>query len=63
MFLPGYWCWRKGNWFSLWNVQETCKGNTGVLTGKGINWGGSLIRPEATVLVLFILQRKCLNKE
>ena len=21
---------------------------TGVLTGKGINWGGSLIRPEAT---------------
>ena len=22
--------------------------NTGVLTGKGVNWGGSLIRPEAT---------------
>ena len=22
--------------------------NTGILTGKGINWGGSLIRPEAT---------------
>lgn len=22
--------------------------NTGVLTGKGINWGGSLVRPEAT---------------
>lgn len=22
--------------------------NTGVLTGKGINWGGSLIRPQAT---------------
>ena len=22
--------------------------NTGVLTGKGMNWGGSLIRPEAT---------------
>ena len=21
---------------------------TGVLTGKGVNWGGSLIRPEAT---------------
>ena len=21
---------------------------TGVLTGKGINWGGSLVRPEAT---------------
>ena len=24
------------------------KENTGVLTGKGLNWGGSLIRPEAT---------------
>ena len=23
-------------------------GFTGVLTGKGLNWGGSLIRPEAT---------------
>ncbi len=22
--------------------------NTGILTGKGLNWGGSLIRPEAT---------------
>jgi glutamate dehydrogenase (NADP+) len=22
--------------------------NTGVLTGKGLNWGGSLVRPEAT---------------
>jgi glutamate dehydrogenase (NADP+) len=22
--------------------------NTGVLTGKGVNWGGSLVRPEAT---------------
>ena len=24
---------------------------TGVLTGKGINWGGSLIRPEASGLI------------
>ncbi len=24
------------------------KENTGVLTGKGLNWGGSLVRPEAT---------------
>jgi len=24
------------------------KENTGILTGKGLNWGGSLIRPEAT---------------
>ena len=31
---------------------------TGVLTGKGINWGGSLIRPEATGygLVYFVQQ-------
>lgn len=32
---------------------------TGVLTGKGLNWGGSLIRPEATGTVLCISQRKC----
>ena len=24
------------------------KENTGILTGKGLNWGGSLVRPEAT---------------
>ena len=31
---------------------------TGVLTGKGTNWGGSLIRPEATGygLVYFVLE-------
>jgi glutamate dehydrogenase (NADP+) len=28
--------------------RKLAKENTGVLTGKGINWGGSLIRPEAT---------------
>jgi glutamate dehydrogenase (NADP+) len=28
--------------------KKLAKENTGVLTGKGINWGGSLIRPEAT---------------
>ena len=32
---------------------------TGVLTGKGLNWGGSLIRPEATAMVVFISHRKC----
>jgi len=34
---------------------------TGVLTGKGINWGGSLIRPQATGMELFTLHRKCLK--
>jgi len=28
--------------------RKLAKENTGVLTGKGINWGGSLVRPEAT---------------
>ena len=28
--------------------RKLARQNTGVLTGKGLNWGGSLIRPEAT---------------
>ncbi|MDR3184994.1 MAG: NADP-specific glutamate dehydrogenase [Prevotellaceae bacterium] len=28
--------------------KKLARKNTGVLTGKGLNWGGSLIRPEAT---------------
>lgn len=28
--------------------RKLTRENTGVLTGKGINWGGSLVRPEAT---------------
>ena len=28
--------------------KRVCNEFTGVLTGKGLNWGGSLIRPEAT---------------
>ncbi|MBS3806412.1 MAG: NADP-specific glutamate dehydrogenase [Bacteroidales bacterium] len=28
--------------------KKLAKENTGVFTGKGLNWGGSLIRPEAT---------------
>ncbi|MGE0090146.1 MAG: NADP-specific glutamate dehydrogenase [Bacteroidales bacterium] len=28
--------------------KKLAKENTGVLTGKGLNWGGSLVRPEAT---------------
>ena len=30
------------------NTKDLRNEFTGVLTGKGINWGGSLIRPEAT---------------
>ena len=30
--------------------RKLCNRFTGVLTGKGMNWGGSLIRPEATGL-------------
>lgn len=33
----------------LYGMYKRLKGaHTGVLTGKGVNWGGSLIRPEAT---------------
>ncbi len=28
--------------------KKLCNKFTGILTGKGLNWGGSLIRPEAT---------------
>ena len=33
---------------------------SGVLTGKGLNWGGSLIRPEAPAMAPSILPLKCL---
>jgi len=33
----------------LYGMYKKLKGeNTGILTGKGLNWGGSLVRPEAT---------------
>ena len=32
---------------------------TGVLTGKGRNWGGSLIRPKLLDMVQYILRKKC----
>jgi glutamate dehydrogenase (NADP+) len=34
--------------FLFGQYKKLAKEFTGVLTGKGINWGGSLIRPEAT---------------
>ncbi|ALO15982.1 NAD-specific glutamate dehydrogenase [Salinivirga cyanobacteriivorans] len=30
------------------HYRKLARENTGVFTGKGINWGGSLVRPEAT---------------
>jgi glutamate dehydrogenase (NADP+) len=34
--------------FMFGMYRKLARENTGVLTGKGLNWGGSLIRPEAT---------------
>jgi glutamate dehydrogenase (NADP+) len=39
---------RTRNRLPVWPVQALRNEFTGVLTGKGLNWGGSLIRPEAT---------------
>ncbi len=37
---------------------------TGVLTGKGVSWGGSLIRPEATGYgVIYFTQEMLVNKD
>ena len=36
---------------------------TGVLTGKGLNWGGSLIRPEATGYGCVYFAEEMLNKK
>ena len=36
---------------------------TGVLTGKGVNWGGSLIRPEATGYGCVYFAQEMLNKK
>jgi len=39
--------------------------NTGVLTGKGLNWGGSLIRPEATGFggIYFVVEMLATKKD
>ena len=34
--------------YLFWQYKKIRNEFTGVLTGKGLNWGGSLIRPEAT---------------
>ena len=41
------------------SIQKLRNEFTGVLTGKGLNWGGSLICPEATGYGAVYLQPKC----
>lgn len=45
--------------------KKLARENTGVLTGKGLNWGGSLIRPEATGFggVYFVQEMLASRKE
>ncbi len=41
--------------------RKLAKENTGVLTGKGLKWGGSLIRPEATGYGSIYFAKEMLN--
>jgi len=43
--------------------RKLARENTGVLTGKGINWGGSLIRPEATGFGCVYFAKEMLAKQ
>ena len=47
--------------FLFGQYKRIRNGFTGVLTGKGINWGGSLIRPEDTGYGTVTLLKKCLK--
>jgi len=43
--------------------KKIARENTGVLTGKGLNWGGSLIRPEATGFgIVYFAQNQLLHR-
>ncbi|MBA7547082.1 NAD-specific glutamate dehydrogenase [subsurface metagenome] len=41
--------------------KKLAREHTGVLTGKGLNWGGSLIRPEATGFGVVYFAREMLG--
>jgi len=41
--------------------KKLAREHTGVLTGKGLNWGGSLIRPEATGFGAVYFAKEMLN--
>jgi glutamate dehydrogenase (NADP+) len=44
--------------------RKLARENTGVLTGKGLDWGGSLIRPEATGFgVVYFTQEMLANRD
>ena len=46
----------------LYGMYKRLAGDhTGVLTGKGSNWGGSLIRPEATGFGCVYFAKRCLQ--
>lgn len=50
----------------LYGMYKRLKGaHTGVLTGKGLNWGGSLIRPEATGFgaIYFVQEMLAIKKD
>jgi glutamate dehydrogenase (NADP+) len=47
--------------FLFGQYKKITKQFTGVLTGKGLNWGGSLIRPEATGYGAVYLAAEMLN--
>ena len=41
--------------------KKLSRENTGVFTGKGLNWGGSLVRPEATGFGVIFFTREMLK--
>jgi len=43
--------------------RKLARENTGVFTGKGLNWGGSLIRPEATGYGVVYFAQEMLNNK
>jgi len=49
--------------FLFGQYKRICNEFTGVLTGKGLNWGGSLIRPEATGYGCVYFADEMLQKE
>jgi glutamate dehydrogenase (NADP+) len=50
---------RTRDWLHVRPIQALRNEFTGVLTGKGLHWGGSLIRPEATGYGCVYFAAKC----
>ena len=48
--------------FMFGQYKRLCNEFAGVLTGKGLNWGGSLIRPEATGYGAVYFAKEMLNE-